>query len=190
VRDSGLRRFTFPRGTRVGPGATLTVHVGHGRRAGNDFYWGLGETIFEDSATGHGDGDGAYVFDPHGDLRVWSIYPCLVSCTDPEQGAFRIHANPRGVEYVSVTNVSDRARDLYGYGLELVGGVYPFAAGSVVPPGRTMTVYTGGSPGEDTALVRHAGIGGYHLRDGGGRVLLRNFEEVVLACDAWGDGSC
>ena len=192
VRDSGLRRFTFPAGTRLGPGQTLTVHSGHGQRAGSDFYWGLSEPIFENSTTkiGSDDGDGVYLFDPEGDLRVWSIYPCLVSCSDPNQGALRVVARPRTPESVAVTNVSDRAIDLYGYGLFLGGGVYPFAEGSTLPPGRTMTVFMGGSPSDDTAYVRHAGIGGYYLPDQGGKAVLRTFEEVVLACDAWGSASC
>jgi endonuclease YncB( thermonuclease family) len=190
VRDSGLRRFTFPRGTRLGPGATLTVNTGPGQRSGNNFYWGLPVTTFENSLTGNGDGDGAYVFDPKGDLRAWSIYPCLVSCTDPNQGAVNVSAHPRGTEFVTVSNVSGRPVDLYGYALFLGGGVYPFAESSVLPPGGDMTVYIGGSPSRDTADVRHVGISGNYLPDGGGRVDVRNFEEVVLSCDAWGDRSC
>jgi hypothetical protein len=190
VRDSGLRRFRFPAGTRLGPGQTLTVHVGAGQRSGNDFYWGLVMTIFENSATGNGDGDGAYLFDPKGDLRSWSIYPCLVACTDPNQGAVEVTAHPRRDEYVEIANVSGHDVDLYGYGLFLGGGVYEFAESSVLPPGRTMTVDIGGSPARDTAFVRHAGIGGSYLPDGGGAAALRNAEEVVLDCDAWGSGSC
>jgi endonuclease YncB( thermonuclease family) len=196
VRDSGLRRFTFPAGTQLAPGRTLTVNVGAGRRSGNDFYWGLGVTIFENSTTAHftgssdGDGDGAYVFDPNGDLRSWSIYPCLVACTDPNQGALRLTAHPRTVESMTVANVSDHPIDLYGYGIFLGGGVYPFAESSVVPAGRSMTIYIGGSPSDDTALVRHIGIDGNYLPDPGGKVALRNFEEVVLSCSAWGSASC
>ena len=169
------------------------MHSGPGRRSGNDFYWGLSEPIFENSTTkiGSHDGDGVYLFDPHGDLRVWSIYPCLVSCTDPNQGAFRVVARPRAPESVAVTNVSDRAIDLYGYGLFVGGGVYPFAENSTLPPGRTMTVFMGGLESSYYAgLSLHAGIRGYYLPDEGGKAALRNFEEVVLGCDAWGSGSC
>ena len=180
VRDSGLRRFTFPAGTKLGPGQTLTVHSGHGQRAGNDFYWGLSEPIFENSTTkiGSDDGDGVYLFDPKGDLRVWSIYPCLVACTDPNQGAFRVVAHPRAPESVTVTNTSDRAIELYGYGLFLGGGVYPFPEGQVLGPGRSTTVHISDI------------VSGYYLPDEGGKAALRNFEEVVLACDAWGSVSC
>jgi len=77
VRDSMLRRFTFPRGTVVPPGATVTVHVGAGPSSGLTFHWGLRETIFQNM------GDGAYLFDPDGDLRAWEMYPCVWACPPP-----------------------------------------------------------------------------------------------------------
>jgi endonuclease YncB( thermonuclease family) len=190
IRDSGLRRFTFPAGTRLGPGQTLTLHVGAGTRTANDFYWGLNQTIFENSSTGSGDGDGAYVFDPQGDLRVWSIYPCLVACTDPNQGALRVTAHPRGVESAIVTNTSAQAVDLYGYELFFGGGNYAFPEGSVLQPGQSLTVYVGGSPASDNGRAQYAGISGPYLPDSGGAVMLRNFQETVLACSAWGSGRC
>jgi endonuclease YncB( thermonuclease family) len=189
IRDSGLRRFTFPAGTRLGPGRTLTLHVGSGATAGSDFYWGLGETIFENSTTGN-DGDGAYVFDPQGDLRTWSIYPCLVACTDPNQAALRVVAHARGTEYAQVTNTSGQPVDLYGYELFFGGGNYAFPEGTVLPAGRTLTVYVGGSPASDSGLAQYAGIRGAYLPDSGGAVELRTFEETVLSCSSWGSGRC
>jgi endonuclease YncB( thermonuclease family) len=190
IRDSGLRRFTFPAGTRLGPGETLTLHVGAGTRTASDLYWGLSQTIFENSATGAGDGDGSYVFDPQGDLRAWSIYPCLVACTDPNQGALRVSAHPRGVEYAVVTNTSSQPVDLYGYELFFGGGDYAFPRGSAVQPGQSLTVYVGGSPASDSGRAQYAGISGPYLPDSGGAVVLRNFQETVLSCSAWGDGRC
>jgi micrococcal nuclease len=69
VRDSGLRRFTFPDGTVLRPGETITVHDGHGRRSGDDLFWGLGVPVYQNI------GDGAYLFDPQGDIRASMIYP-------------------------------------------------------------------------------------------------------------------
>jgi micrococcal nuclease len=69
VRDSALRRFTFPRGTVLRPGQSLRVMVGRGRRHGRVFHWGLNRPAFENS------GDGAYLFDPRGDIRAFEIYP-------------------------------------------------------------------------------------------------------------------
>ncbi|AGL18850.1 Intermediate filament domain protein [Actinoplanes sp. N902-109] len=77
VRDSGLRRFTFPARTVIPPGGTITVHVlGTGRTTATDMFWGLSAPIF-DNPTGdeQAHGDGGYLFDPQGDLRAWMIYP-------------------------------------------------------------------------------------------------------------------
>jgi hypothetical protein len=35
---------------------------------------------FENAGTTPGMGDGGYLFDPHGDLRAWDVYPCRVAC--------------------------------------------------------------------------------------------------------------
>jgi micrococcal nuclease len=69
VRDAALRRFKFPRHTRVRPGGQVTVRVGRGRRRGHTMYWGLRAPAFENK------GDGGYLFDRHSNLRAWHIYP-------------------------------------------------------------------------------------------------------------------
>ena len=43
-----------------------------------------------------GEGDGAYLFDPQGDLRAAMTYPCLVACEHPDAGALRLEADPGG----------------------------------------------------------------------------------------------
>ncbi|BBH71466.1 hypothetical protein ACTI_81510 [Actinoplanes sp. OR16] len=76
VPDSAYRRYTFPHGTTIAAGGTLTVHVGKGRNTATDHYWGLDHPIFTNvDPAGHGYGDGGYLFDPQGDLRAWQIYP-------------------------------------------------------------------------------------------------------------------
>jgi micrococcal nuclease len=82
VRDSALRRFTFPSWAQVGPGEAVTVHVGAGPNAGTEFHWGLSAPAFENTDGAPGIGDGAYLFDPDGDLRAWMTYPCRLGCTD------------------------------------------------------------------------------------------------------------
>jgi endonuclease YncB( thermonuclease family) len=189
VRDSGLRSYKFPRGTVLGPGHTITVYSGKGQRGGDTFYWGLPGTVFENSANGGDAGDGAYLFDPKGDLRSYLVYPCLVSCSDPNQGAVRVTQHARGREYVLVRNISNHPVDLYGYELR-VGGGYGFGPDSVLQPGETVEVDVMGDPSQDTRLVRHMGIGGPYLPDSGGTVSLTTFDEIVLACDSWGFGKC
>jgi endonuclease YncB( thermonuclease family) len=82
VRDSGLRRYTFPAGAVVPAGGSVTLFVGSGQDTPTRFFWGLPSSIFGDfSDDGRWLGDGAYLFDPQGDLRVESMYPCLVACS-------------------------------------------------------------------------------------------------------------
>jgi endonuclease YncB( thermonuclease family) len=76
VRDSALRRFTFPAGAAVGAHDAVTVHVGRGSASATDFHWGLDAPAFENATgDGRGLGDGGYLFDPDGDLRGWDVYP-------------------------------------------------------------------------------------------------------------------
>jgi len=189
VRDSGLRRYTFPAGARVGPGQTVTVHVGRGQNDASTFYWGLGYTVFENSASGGDQGDGAYLFDPEGDLRSWMIYPCLVACSDPNVGAIRVTAHAIGPEYALIRNVSDHPVDLFGYELRTPGG-YGFGPDSTLQPGETMEVDVKGDPSSDTRLHKHIGIDGPYLPDSGGALRVTTFDEITLSCDAWGDGRC
>lgn len=74
VRDSHLRRFTFPAGAVVRAGESVRVHVGRGTADGARFFWGLGAPVFENTDAYPGAGDGGYLFDRDGDLRAWRIY--------------------------------------------------------------------------------------------------------------------
>ena len=43
--------------------------------------WTLAHPMFENPPPdGRALGDGAYLFDPQGDLRAWMMYPCYVNC--------------------------------------------------------------------------------------------------------------
>ena len=143
-------------------------------------------------------GDGAYLFDPQGDLRASQIYPCLVACSDPLAGQVRLDVQPRRDESISVTNTSGGPVDLGGHLVKLhnagkpdqfVFG-YPFRPGTVLAPGETLRHRPGRLAGDDTRLERHAGRGPYVLADGKGVVSLRTTDDLVTACDAWGAASC
>jgi endonuclease YncB( thermonuclease family) len=189
VRDSMLRRLTFPAGAVLEPGATITVYTGPGQDTADSFHWGLNQPMFENAdGDGRNLGDGGYLFDPQGDLRAAMVYPCLVACSDPNQGALALDVQPRGSEYVRVRNVSGHDVDLYGYALALRGSTYAFAPGSVIAPGATLQVDMGA--GSDSASTRHWGFDGPILRDGGGSIRLTTFDQITLACAAWGSGSC
>jgi endonuclease YncB( thermonuclease family) len=184
VRDSGLRRFTFPRGTVLPPGGTVTVHDGGGHRSSDDFFWNVGAPIFQNI------GDGAYLFDPQGDLRGYLVYPCVVACTDPNQGALRVSAQLRGHQYVLIQNVSGHALSLYGYELRAPGWPYDFGPNSVLQPGQTMRVDLDGATARDSALDRHWGTPYPFLHPRGDVVRVQTFNDITVGCAAWGGASC
>ena len=78
VRDSALRRYTFPRGAVIQPRRAIRVRIGPGRNRPKTFHWGLPDPIFENRKRRRGIGDGGYLFDRHGDLRAWRMYPCRI----------------------------------------------------------------------------------------------------------------
>jgi endonuclease YncB( thermonuclease family) len=81
VRDSALRRYTFPAGTAVPARGTLYVHSGSGTATPTHKYWRQTAPVFDNPTTDNqAHGDGAYLFDPRGDLRAWMQYPCVLSC--------------------------------------------------------------------------------------------------------------
>ncbi|HEY2600092.1 MAG TPA: lamin tail domain-containing protein [Thermoleophilaceae bacterium] len=84
VRNGGTRRYHFAAGTVVQPNTRITVHVGKGRSTATIFYWGRPSPLFPNENDSKGIGDGAYLFDPQGDLRAWIFYPCrLAPCANP-----------------------------------------------------------------------------------------------------------
>jgi endonuclease YncB( thermonuclease family) len=81
VRDSALRRYSFPSWAAIPAGGSVIVRMGIGVDTDTTFYWGQKRPVFENPRPdGRGMGDGAYLFDPQGDLRAHVIYPCLVYC--------------------------------------------------------------------------------------------------------------
>jgi len=206
VRDSFLRfgrnrtpGYLVPAGTVVPAGDTLRLRVGCGAAGALVQHWCLKESAFENVGEGSAFiGDGAYLFDPQGDLRAWQIYPCLVACSDPLAGKVALSVQPRGRESIQITNTSGGPVDLGGHLVKLhnagkpdqfVFG-YPFTAGTVLQAGETLVLDPGGDPGEDTRLLRHAGRGSFVLADGKGVVSLRTTDDLVTDCTSWGDASC
>ena len=76
VRDSALRRYSFPSWARIPAGGSVDVHVGRGTSTLGNLFWGLPVPVFENATRdARAMGDGAYLFDPDGDVRAWAIYP-------------------------------------------------------------------------------------------------------------------
>jgi hypothetical protein len=84
VRDSALRRYRLPRSAVVPAGGSIRVRMGKGTNTASTFFWGQRDPVFENIKRGRrGIGDGAYLFDPQGDLRAWRMYPCHGACAGP-----------------------------------------------------------------------------------------------------------
>jgi endonuclease YncB( thermonuclease family) len=79
LRDSSTRRFHFPTGVSIAPGTHIMVHVGKGDDTLTTLYWGLTTPVFDNVNAAKSIGDGAYLFDPQGDLRAWIMYPCRIA---------------------------------------------------------------------------------------------------------------
>lgn len=74
IRDSTLRRFTFPAGATLRAGSSVLLRVGRGQADAGTFFWGLPGPVFENAKPERGIGDGAYLFDTQGDLRAHELY--------------------------------------------------------------------------------------------------------------------
>jgi len=191
VRESSLRRFTFPAGTVVPPDSSITVYAGQGENFGTEFFWNLTKPVFDNTTRDdRGKGDGAYLFDPQGDLRAWMIYPCVINCADPAQGHIEIDTQPRREEWISVRNTGPAPLDLEPYALKNPPYSYAFPQGSTLGPGETMRVYTEGDPADDTALEKHWGMTSQILNNSGDTASLSTYTDVTIACHAYGSKSC
>jgi endonuclease YncB( thermonuclease family) len=184
LRDSYITKYRLPRGTTIPPGGRLRLHTGRGRSSGNNLFWGYTLPLFGF------EGDGGYLFDSRSNLRAWMMYPCHWNCVDPLQGKIRLTASPGGDEHVLLRNISAAPVDLRDYVLGLPFHAYEFGAGSVLDPGQTMRVDVQGDPRRSTPLHRYYGYSRPLLADGGQRVVLRSYSDVIVACDAWGSFSC
>ena len=81
LRDSGLRRFTFPAGTVVPAQGAVTLYVGKGTSNDAEFFWGLSRPAFDNVTLDERNmGDGAYLFDPHrADDKLVMVRCCACS---------------------------------------------------------------------------------------------------------------
>jgi endonuclease YncB( thermonuclease family) len=206
LRDSWLNYdaahkpgYGFPAGTVVPAGGTLRLHMGCGANSATELYWCQKTTVFENVTRGKVHlGDGGYLFDPQGDLRASTMYPCLSACSDPLAGLVRLSVHPTTPESITVTNVSAGPVDLGDHTLKLglpsrrdafIFGI-PFSWGTVLQPGQSLVVDPGGQRGAGSTYLRFLGRGPYVLADGGGSVSLRTMTDMKTACVRWGRGRC
>ncbi len=225
VRDAHLRGdkhkpgYKFPSSAVIPPNGSIVVNVGQGTNTAETFYWGFSEkeTIFENASNDNKQaGDGAYLFDPDGELRAYAQYPCRVSCTEPLAGQVAVKARYQGLEHewVTLTNTSAAPISLNQYELENSPWFYEFGPRDVLQPGASIVVWVNkphavpAVNGSRVLLTAVPGVfpfedvqsGGFRswnhqialLNDGSDAVLLRNplGMPVPGACDAWGGANC
>ena len=210
------RGYQFPASTVIPALGSIQVHVGRGSNTATDLYWGLGETIFENADDKAG--DGAYLFDPKGNLRAYSMYPCRAGdCTDPLAGKVQVTARYSGVEYewVYIKNTSAAPISLNQYELESSPWFYEFNAGDVIQPGKSLVLFMDDQPrlvparnGTPPIVPVRAGLlpfqdtqspNGFRAWNNSNAPLLSDNKDVVtlrnpagspVACAAWGGERC
>jgi len=225
VRDAHLRGdkhqpgYNFPASAVIPPSGSIVVNVGQGTDTVSTFHWGFAEreTVFENASNDKKQaGDGAYLFDPHGEMRAFAQYPCRLSCTEPLAGKVSVTARYQGLlhEWVTLTNTSAETISLNQYELENSPWFYEFNERDLILPGESIVVWIDKPHevppvnGSRVTLAAVPGVfpfqgvqpGGFRswnhsialLNDGADAVLLRNplGMPVPGACHAWGNARC
>lgn len=197
LRSPTNARYTFPAGTAIAPGKYLTLHSGSGQNTSSHFYWGGKGGRFYNVKPDGVHAFGAYLFDPDGDLRSWSMYPCTWGCWEPLSTVSNVtwtaNYQPDGderedpnLETVDLTNTSSRRIDASFRVVTIRGRLMEFGPNSYVDPGETLRVHMG--HGTQRRLHKYLGNDTQMLFNSGGSVILRNTEGVQIACARWGDG--
>jgi hypothetical protein len=198
IRTAAQDTYTLPSNAVVPAKGVLTLRVGKGTNTPTRLYWGASGPKFSNVDLARNIyGGGAYLFDRDGDLRSWSMYPCLASCTDSRTGhvAIWVNADAPGVEssnvngeYVRFAPSGVSSVDLSWTVVSTNGFTYEFPRGTVIRAGETLTLRSG--KGTSSRLNQYWGNAGAILVNAGQRVELRTPTSVRLGCRAWGTGRC
>lgn len=196
LRDSSHFEYRIPSGTRIEPGARMRFRVGKGTNDATTRYMGRTAPLFDNADRATGVGDGAYLLDTRGNVRLSFVYPCVVDCRTALAGKLRIdhvEYDPPGVdtadtEYVRLRNVSDVRVHLDGYQLLTWPHAHEFRANTYLDPGERLTVTVG--KGSATRTQQYWGKDAPILRNGGDVVEILSWDERPVHCRAWGTGRC
>lgn len=195
LRTAKHAEVKFPAGTTVAPGGEVLIFQGKGRDSGNRFYFGNANAEgFPNPQASRYRSSGAYLVDPDGDFRAWTMYPCQVACENPLAGKvdMTVVYDPEGnahSERAEIRNISDAPVQLDYHVIEVGDAeVLEFPAGTTVNPGETAMVHIG--QGNATRLDHYLGRSGPILSGRGGKAILRTHESLRVDCYAWGSESC
>ena len=198
MRTGGQDSYRFPSNAVVPAGGYLTLLVGKGTNSPTRVFWGSPTTKFSNAdVAANRYGSGAFLFDPQGDVRAWSMYPCLYACTDPLAGKVKIAVradaagddakNVNG-EYLHITPAGRYTIDLSYKAVAVNGHTFEFPKGSYVRYGEKLVLHMG--KGSRTRLNQFWGNTQPSLANAGGKVEVRTHESIRLGCRAWGTGRC
>jgi micrococcal nuclease len=175
LRENSQHRYDFGDAASIPAKGSVTVHTGKGTAWSSGkhkhYYWGKSSSIFDNERMNmvesgrHGGyllGDGAYLYDPHWDMRAYMEYPCLGTCQDKQAGkvSARVYwepglQRPANDEIVYLTNISDGPVYLGGYLLESWPWNYEIARGTTLAKGETLKIHSGS--GRNSRLVQYQG---------------------------------
>ena len=174
MRDSGLRRFTFPAGASIPPNSSVTVYAGQGEPFDGEFFWNLTAPVFENVTERRPrDGRRRLPVRPAGRRpRVDDLPLPRSTARTPTQGQVSIDVNPKKDEIITLRNNAASPIDLEDYQLKSKPYSYSFPPGSILQPGETMRVSTQGDPAEDTQFDKFWGMTSQILNNGGDSVTL------------------
>lgn len=186
-----LAFFTFPTGTVVAPGGTLTLYPTAGVSDGKSFYLNEPTLPFfpnvANPALGY-PGKSMFLLDPALDFRATADYPCLVYCAKP--AAHISTVSPLGSpEYVDLQVDAGVTApiDLTGAVVSNDGWVKEIEPGTKLVPGKTLRIYCEGA-GTDSQLTQYWLHVGNMLEDAGDTVVLRTATATVLSSYSYGTG--
>ena len=206
--------FKFPANATIPAGGSVTVRVGRGPNGNGVYHWGLTAPLFQSASNDRKQiGDGAYLFDPHLEMRAHVQYPCRVACSEPLAGKVSVQARYTGTtyEWTTVKNISSQFLSLNEYEMESVPAFYEFGPQDVLAPGKSLVLFNnrapdlvpvtaardgliaavpGTGPFSDVSFFRSWGISRPMFGDKSDVVTLRNPLGAPVACHAWGGEKC
>lgn len=210
LRDSASMYYYFSDTAKIPARGSLTVHSGsrsaYGTARHRHISWGAGDrckpaavcgskSLFGDSHLDNGQvvGDGAYLYDPHGDLRYWQGYPCLGTCSHPAQGKLRLSWDNSRLDWVKVHNIHTAPVTLKGLVLDspdssgqLHRTAWSYEVKRVtIPAGGSLMVHTGTGTASIDRLVQFWGAKDHIFADNDDGVRLRTMDVRIIHQLKW-----
>ena len=193
-------------GFPAGDGRPGRRHAARARRlrrsaAASVLHWCLKESAFENARRAPArSGDGALPVRPAGrPARVGDLSVPGGVQRPAGRAACAVDGAARRAESIAVTNIERRRPSTSAATCSSctspAGRTSSSSATRSGParcsaPGETLRMRPGGSPDDDTPLVRHLGRGPFVLADGKGVGEPAHGDDLVTACEAWGRRTC